>query len=240
MLHHVLLFQVQLLEKTAWKLFFMAEEEHLELTRLRKSVRLTQEKMAERVGAKNVAQYKNWEYGKALVPKAILAKARAVAAGDPIREVGPPQGAITETEVPVPYIGRIAASSKVDWTNPLEADLTEFIPVHMALQRGIFCARVQGDSMTPMLQPEDIAVFRSVEFARIGSIVAYLHEDDQTVTIKQLKHDGTRPVLHPLNPEYEPEPATGRCLGILVGYKREIGKRVATDFDPEGLRPDFF
>lgn len=218
----------------------MAEEGHLELTRLRKSVRLTQEKMAERVGAKNVAQYKNWEYGKAIVPKSILAKARAVAAGDPVRDVGPPQGAITETEVPVPYIGRVAASSKVDWSDPLEADLTEFVPVHMVNQRGIFCARVQGDSMMPMLQPDDLAVFRAAEFARIGLIVLYRHDDTQCVTIKQLKHDGVRPVLHALNPDYEPEPATGRCVGVLVGFVRQIGKRVATDFDPEGLRPDIF
>ena len=140
----------------------------------------------------------------------------------------------------MPYIGRIAASSKVDWTNPLEADLTEFIPVHMATQRGIFCARIQGDSMVPMLQPEDLAVFRAVEFARIGSIVAYMHDETHEVAIKQLKHDGVRPFLHALNPEYGPEPASGKCLGILIGYKREIGKRVATDFDPEGLRPDFF
>ena len=218
----------------------MAEEEHKELARIRKALRLTLDEMAPKIGALNTSQYKNWEYGRSRVPRNSLLRARALLTGDRVPDIGPPQGPITETEVPVPYIGRIAASSKVDWTNPLDADLTEFIPVHMATQRGIFCGRVQGDSMVPMLQPEDLAIFRAVEFARVGSVVAYLHEHDHTVTIKQLKHDGTRLVLHPLNPDYKPEPATGKCLGILIGYKREIGKRVATDFDPEGLRPDFF
>lgn len=217
----------------------MAEEEHEELARIRKALRLTLGEMSPKVGAVNPSQYKNWEYGRIRVPKLALMKARALLAGDRIAEVGPPLGAMSETEVPVPYIGRVAASSKVSWMNPLEADLTEYLPVHMVSQQGIFCARVDGDSMLPLLQPEDLAVFKAVEYARTGSVVYYLH-NDLTVTIKQLKHDGTRPVLHALNPAYPPEVATGKCLGLLIGFVRTIGRRTITDYDPEGLRPDFF
>lgn len=218
----------------------MAEEEHKELASIRKALRLTLDEMAPKVGALNSSQYKNWEYGRARVPRQALVRARALLAGERISDVGEPRGAMSETEVPVPYIGRVAASSKIAWANPLEADLTEYLPVHMVSMRGIFCARVDGDSMMPLLQPEDLAVFKAAEYARTGSIVYYVHEETQTATIKVLKHDGVRPVLHPLNPAYEQEPANGKCLGILVGFVRTIGKRTITDYDPEGLRPDFF
>lgn len=217
----------------------MAEEEHQELAKIRKSLRLTLDEMAPKVGAVNPSQYKNWEYGRSKVPRLALMKARALLAGERVVEVSEPKGAMSETEVPVPYIGRIAASSKVSWMNPLEADLTEYLPVHMATERGIFCGRVEGDSMLPMLEPGDLAVFKAVEYARTGSVVYYLH-DDLTVTIKQLKHDGQRPILQPLNPAYDAEPANGKCLGLLIGFVRTIGKRTLTDYDPEGLRPNFF
>ena len=219
-------------------MFFMADEEQTEIARMREALRFTLTEMAKRLGVPE-SRYKNWEYGRAKTPKDAIAKAWALMATDQPPGVSAPKGAYSDTKVPVPYIGRVAASSSADWSDPLEADLTEPVPVHMLEGKGTFCCVVEGDSMMPMLQPEDLAVFRSAEYARVGVIVLYRHHNGQ-VTIKQLKHDGTRPILRALNSAYKDEPANGKVAGILVGFVRKIGRRKITDYDPEGLRPDFF
>lgn len=127
---------------------------------------------------------------------------------------------------------------KVEWDNPLDGDLTKPVPVHMLAMKKTFCAVVGSDSMVPMLEPDDVVIFREAEFARLGKVVCYRHKDG-TVTVKQLRHDGSRPILHALNPDVDDVPADGNVIGILTGRVRKSGHRTQTDFDPEGLSPDF-
>lgn len=188
-------------------------------------------------------RYKNWEYGRASTPVGALLRARQMAASEaPRPEAGPFKGAITEAEVLVPYIGKIAASTPLEWGNPLEAPLAESVPVHMASQKGIFTARVGGDSMMPFLQPDDLCIFVAREDPPPGPIVYYVQTEfdgdgaQYSCTIKQLKHDGQRYVLHALNPAVEDVYANGKVVGVLIGFIREIGKRRITDFDPDGIR----
>lgn len=220
----------------------MAKEEGTEVFRLREAMRFTQQELADRLGVP-LSRYKNWEYGRSQTPPAILAVARQLYATEaPRSEVGSPRGAISETEVPVPYIGKIAASTPVDWSDPLDAPLLEPVPVHMMTQKGVFTARVGGDSMMPLLQPEDLCIFVAREEAPPGLIVLYMQTEVEegrevnAATIKQLKHDGTRYVLHALNPAVPDVHANGRVIGVLTGYVREIGRRRITDFDPDGIR----
>ncbi len=220
----------------------MAKDEGTEILRLREAMRFTQLEMAERLSVP-LNRYKNWEYARSQTPPKILAEAKRLYATEaPRSEVGAPMGAISETEVPVPYIGKIAASTPVDWSDPLEAPLLEPVPVHMMTQKGVFTARVGGDSMMPLLMPEDLCIFVAREEAPPGLIVLYMQtevEDGRelnTATIKQLKHDGTRYVLHALNPTVPDVFASGRVIGVLTGYVREIGRRRITDFDPDGIR----
>lgn len=213
-----------------------------EIQRLREMLRLTQAAMADRIGVP-LPRYKNWEYGRATTPKDALLKARHMAATEaPRADVGEFRGAITEAEVLVPYIGKIAASSPLEWGNPLEAPLSESVPVHMAAQKGVFTARVGGDSMMPFLQPDDLCIFVVREDPPPGLIVYYIQTEFEgdgaqfSCTIKQLKHDGQRYILHALNPSTEDVYANGRVIGVLTGYIREIGKRKITDYDPDGIR----
>lgn len=94
--------------------------------------------------------------------------------------------------------------------------------------------------MLPLLQPDDLLVFKSVEYARLGMIVYYAHEENRTVAIKQLKHDGIRPVLRSLNPAYKEVPANGKALGVLIGYIRKQGTMTVTVFNPDGIQPEIF
>lgn len=218
----------------------MAEGEHAELKALKETLRLSHPAIAKRLGV-SVDQWKGWYYQKAKVPPDYIKKTRALALTDPAPDVYKPEGAASELEVDVPYVGRLAASSKVDWTDPLEGDLTREIPVKwmLELKRGVFTAQIGGDSMSPFLEPDDLAVFKAADSARIGLVVYYRHKDGR-VTVKQLRHDGVRPILHALNPNTDDEPADGQVIGILTGWRRRKGRREQTDFDPDGLTPDFF
>lgn len=215
----------------------MAEGEHEELQALKKRLRLTHGAMADRLGVSE-DRWKSWFYCRAQLPAEFLRRARALAATDPPPDVREPEGGASEPEVDVPYIGKIAASTTKLWDDPLEADLTRSIPVHM-LQRGTFCAEVEFDSMVPLLHPEDLAVFVKKEAGQPGQVVLYIHSSGQA-TIKQLKYNGARPMLHALNPEIPDVAADGKVIGVLTGWVRKRGRRKRTDFDPDGLAPDFF
>lgn len=191
---------------------------------------MTQEEMAVRLGAGR-ATYKNWEYGVANPPPGIIAEIAALEA-----DVTSPSIPAYELEVPLRSIGAIAASQKVHWTDPLDSDDFEDVPGHMAEGRGRFTCRVASDSMMPLLQPNDLCIWQQSAIPRLGAVILY-RSPDHTVTIKQLKHDGERYQLHPLNPAYEDTAGDGEQIAYLVGVVRQIGRRRITDYDPDGIRP---
>lgn len=137
-------------------------------------------------------------------------------------DVGPPTIPAEVLDAPLPYIGYIAAGSRVEWSDPFAVEDMEYVPAEMA-ERGRFCCRVKGDSCYPELWPGDLVVFQINEAPKLGSIVLHRTlEPDPQATIKQLKHDGQKYYLHPLNPAYTDEPATGLVLGHLVALVREV------------------
>lgn len=152
--------------------------------------------------------------------------------------VGPPGIPVSEGYAEMPYAGLISAGSKLNWSDPYESTDFRPVPSHMSA-KGRFCCMVDGDSMMPLLWGGDLAIFHKSVQPKLGSIVLYRH-DDMTATIKQLKHDGRQFWLHALNPSYEDVTASGIALGYLVGYVREVGRRVVTDYDPDGIFPRDF
>lgn len=176
-------------------------------------------------------QYRAYEYGRAQLPER-HAKTLAAewerpwqdfyrVAGRRRSDVGEPTLPIGSLDVPIPYVGRISASSRSAWSNPLDADIEEFVPEEMAA-RGRFACRIDGDSCYPWLWPDDLCVWQATETERIGRIIIH-RTPDNLVTVKQLKHDGERFILHPGNPSYEDVPATGRQVGFLIGILRDVG-----------------
>jgi SOS-response transcriptional repressor LexA len=154
----------------------------------------------------------------------------------PFSEVSDPKVPIPAGDVSLPFVGQISAGEKVDWTDPYESDDYEFVPSAMSA-KGRFCCTIDGDSMYDLLHPGDLCVFQSHMVPRLHLIVLYRHADN-TATIKQLKHDGERFFLHPLNPAYSDTPADGTCMGYLVGIVRRWGSREITVYDPNGIHPD--
>lgn len=151
-------------------------------------------------------------------------------------EVGPPLVPASQLLIPVPYIGYIAASDPVDWTDPFESETFEFVPPEMGDSRGRFACRIASDSMFPLLEPHDICVFQKTEVPKIGHIILFRSKEN-LVTVKQLKHNGTNYILQPINQTYQPTPADGSMLGFLVGIVRERGTQRLTIFDSSGILP---
>lgn len=124
----------------------------------------------------------------------------------------------------VPVLGRIAAG-----TPTLAAEHVEdYLAVPSEYLRGgdHFALRVAGDSMIgAAILDGDMVVVHSQDQARDGEIVAALlpgpAEDEATV--KRLGHDGTRAMLLPENPAFQPlEMLDGRILGKVVAVLRRV------------------
>src|SRR5438876_6868748 len=124
-------------------------------------------------------------------------------------------GPTADRGVQVPLVGRIAAGAPVLASENIEEYLT--VPTGFADDRDHFALRVSGDSMVGAgILDGDIVVVRSQAEAHDGQIVAAVlpgpAEDEATV--KRLRRRGSRVMLQPENPAFEPIPMKeGRIAG---------------------------
>lgn len=200
----------------------------------RKTQDLTQQQLADQLQIKR-SRLANFENGTSTPNRDILANLEKL--GFPkSHEVGPPLIPASQLLVPIPFIGYIAASNPVDWTDPFESETFEFVPPEMGDARGRFACKIASDSMFPLLEPHDICVFQRTEVPKIGHVILF-RSNDNLVTVKLLKHDGATYVLQPINPTYNSIPAEGNMLGYLVGIVRERGTQRITIFDSTGILP---
>lgn len=210
-----------------------------ELRDIRKSLKLSLKPFAEILGLE-VTTYKNYEYNAVKkIPDDVLIRARSL---QPVINFAAP---LISTEVPIPYIGLIAASSPMDWIDPLEVEDTVFVPTKMAERRkdpstqkfiARFSCRVVGDSMEPLLLENDLLVFECNESPRMGLVVMHRSQSN-LISVKQLKHDGSTYILKSLNRNYPDVPAIGTIVGFLVGIVRQSGSRETTEYDSTGIVP---
>ncbi len=205
---------------------------HEDLKRWRKSLRWTQSEVSAKLNLTR-GGYANYEAGTAPIPNDRLNELRRM--GFQVSEVGPPSIPAAELRVPIPYIGAIAASDPVDWTDPYQSEVFEYVPTEMA-DRGRFSGRIVGDSMFDLLWPDDLCVFQRTDVPKIGIVCLFVSEDG-LATVKTCHHDGERFLLRAVNRAYPDVPATGRFVGYLVGIVREQGSRRVTVYDSSGIRP---
>jgi repressor LexA len=121
----------------------------------------------------------------------------------------------------VPLVGRIAAGSPIQAVEDVEDVLP--LPASIVGEGTFFGLRVKGDSMTGAgINDGDVVVVRKQDDATPGSIVAALLEDEATV--KTLVRQGSKTILKPENPAYEPIAVTGesRILGKVVALLRSL------------------
>jgi len=138
-----------------------------------------------------------------------------------LRSVGP--------VVEVPVLGRIAAGQ------PLLAaeNVEETLPLPRSWVRGeeVFLLKVTGESMAPVILPEDLVMVRVQSRVARGEIAVALIDDE--ATLKRVYEEAGGLVLKGDNPDFIPlrfspeETADIRILGKVVGVYRNLeGKRV--------------
>ncbi len=122
----------------------------------------------------------------------------------------------------VPLVGRIAAGPATPAIQEIEEVMP--LPASMLGNGEFFMLRVKGQSMRDAgIHDGDFVVVRKQDDATPGSIVAALIEDEATV--KTLIRQGSRTILRPENPDYEPievNAESSRVLGKVVALLRSL------------------
>lgn len=199
--------------------------------RLKTGLNLRQ--FAEKLGV-DYERYRSYEYGRVNAPASV--KEAALNYG----VEATPVGLRTVRGTPmasVKVIGRVSAGEGSSENDLIEDELR--VPASLA-QLGGSGWLVQGDSMMPLLEPGDVALFREFPQPRRG-YPFLVQSPDGEYRVKVIDYDRGGWILKSLNKFYKDEPlGHHRVLGYLIGWYRTRGARETLDSDPNGLKLDFF
>jgi len=126
--------------------------------------------------------------------------------------------------VEVPVLGRIAAGQPLLASENVE----ETLPLPSSWVRGeeVFLLKVTGESMSPVILPEDLVMVRSQARVARGEIAVVLVDDE--ATLKRVYEEAGGLVLKGDNPDFIPlrfsaqEAAYIQVLGKVVGVYRNL------------------
>ena len=136
---------------------------------------------------------------------------------------------------PLPVVGEVAAGE--GQFNVDSERETVFVPERLAQIGGIGWV-VEGESMMPLLEPGDIAIFREHQQPRRHYPFLVKSVEGQ-FRVKTLGWAHDEWMLESLNPKFLPEALGSHALlGYLIGWYRSRGTRETMDSDPHGLRLD--
>jgi repressor LexA len=130
--------------------------------------------------------------------------------------------------VEVPVLGRIAAGQPLLASENVE----ETLPLPSSWVRGedVFLLKVTGESMAPVILPEDLVMVRAQARVTRGEIAVVLVDGE--ATLKRVYEEAGGLVLKGDNPDFTPlrfaaeEAADVQILGKVVGVYRNLeGKR---------------
>ncbi len=120
----------------------------------------------------------------------------------------------------VPVLGYVRAGIPVEAVEEI-LDYEELTP-EMARSGEHFALKIQGDSMMPRFCPEDVVIVRKQADVDSGDIAVVLVNGNDA-TVKKIIKSGTRVILVPLNPDYEPIEFTKReCIELPVAILGKV------------------
>lgn len=126
--------------------------------------------------------------------------------------------------VEVPVLGRIAAGQPLLASENVE----ETLPLPSSWVRGeeVFLLKVTGESMAPVILPDDLVMVRAQARVARGEIAVVLVDDE--ATLKRVYEEAGGLVLKGDNPDFTPlrfsadEAADVQILGKVVGVYRNL------------------
>lgn len=209
------------------------------LRQFRVSQRLTQKALADMIGVE-FTTYRNWEYAKSVPTPLAVRELKKMGYGLPQKQradnpLGNPAIPVGFSMASLPYAGAVPAG---EWGDPLASE--EFIEVEVEFEHPRrFAARVVGDSCYPALQQGDLTIWHQDMSPPYGTIVLAQRKGDHGCTVKELRYEDSRPILHAVNPDID-DPEDGDGWGVvarLVGVIRKTEGPKRTWYLNEGLRP---
>jgi repressor LexA len=130
--------------------------------------------------------------------------------------------------VEVPVLGRIAAGQPLLASENVEETLP--LPSSWVQGEEVFLLKVTGESMAPVIMPEDLVMVRAQARVARGEIAVVLVDDE--ATLKRVYEEAGGLVLKGDNPDFTPlrfsaeEAVDVQILGKVVGVYRNLeGKR---------------
>lgn len=186
------------------------------------------------LGPKSRSTYANYENDNSSVPIPVLERARSEVSkrysegnGRTVRLAGVENGRIK-------VVGTASAGEGAD---SISDDELVDVPIEMA--RAEYSGlKIEGDSMMPLIEPGDVAVFRDHPSQRQGLVFAVRKAIDGQIIVKRLVFRENSWKLEPANETYNTEPVLpgDQLLGFLVGIVRTQGTMRTTIHDPSGIR----
>lgn len=206
------------------------------LRAFRRSLDQTQEQLARKLGLKRTT-YTAYEQGIAAPPHEILEKLKELGMGRPAKSA--PEGRVVSLAgtpmAQIPVVGSVSAGPGATNVDPDAGCI--WVPERLAQLGGIGWL-VDGESMMPLLEPGDVALFREHRNPRRGYVFLSKSPDDEFRVKKIDWLDGEWAMVS-LNRAHGTAPlGSNQLLGYLIGWYRYRGTRETLDSDPGGLRFD--
>ena len=150
--------------------------------------------------------------------------------------VGPPRIPVAYPPQRMRYAGVVPAGSQ--WGDPLASE--EFVDVDARYYHAKrFATTIAGESCWPALQQGDTAIWHMDPAPPQGTIILAQRRPDCGCTVKQLSFDDTgRPLLVPVNPNYEAPPNGDgwSVIARLVAVFWNVDGQEITVYNPAGVR----
>ncbi len=205
-----------------------------ELRAFRKRLRLTQDELAKMLGITRI-RWSRYEYGHSRIPVDLAARLSAIESQTPYLgggEIGP-SSTLFGAMATIPVAGKAAAGEGETNVDP---DNEPVLVPHSLANMGVVGFVIDGESMMPVLQPGDIAVFKPNHTPRKG----YAHlvkTRDNEFRCKVIDWKQNHWTLVSLNEAFADEYlGDAQVLGLLVGRYRSAGSYEMLEADPNGLR----
>ncbi|MDA3630270.1 transcriptional repressor LexA [Saccharopolyspora oryzae] len=157
----------------------------------------------------------------ALEEKGFLRRSATVSRPMDVRAFLQPTAASgSETSVPVPVVGDIAAGTPITADEHLDDVMS--LPRELTGRGTVFGLRVRGDSMVDAaICDGDIVVVRQQQEAHSGQIVAAMIDEEATVKVYRRRNGHV--LLEPRNPAYEViDGDNAVVLGVVVSVLRSV------------------
>ena len=146
-----------------------------------------------------------------------------------------PSMPVTFPTLPMPYVGYLPAGT---WVAP--SDTEDFEEVESRYwKKGRYCAKMEGFSCYPALQPGDFTMWEENPAPAVGKIVVAQRKGDHAATVKRLDWLNNEYALKAINAAESDAEADGWgvvAMLVLVSWIDQEGGEV-TVYRPDGIRP---